>query len=125
MNINEYQQMCDEEEDRDEFYEIARIGKNEHGIDGVVVWIGNGNTNKSYRLRIKICNIQDTFSPDNHFLIQMPGLDYDPNHVAKWITTKKLNDIFRWIKLNQKLLDDVESGSIDDSMEFLDKISSI
>ena len=41
------------------------------------------------------------------------------------ITTKHLQMIFNWIKLNQQVLVDYENGVLDDTREFLHRISPI
>ena len=58
----------------------------------------------------------------DNFTIMMPSLDYDPNQVANWIDNKTINKILDWIKINQQVLYDYETGLIDDTEEFMKKL---
>lgn len=104
-------------------FEMANIHSRSHGIDDVVIWVGIAA--KQHGLRVKVSNEKNKFDPHNHFTIRMPSLDYDPSQVAKWIDGGKIKQIRDWIKLNQPLLYDYENGLIDDTGEFLEKISKI
>ena len=121
--IQTFEQSCSEEWDNDELFEMANIHDNIHGIDDIVIWVGIAN--KQHGLRIKVSNKKNKFDIKDHFVIKMPSLDFDPSRVAKWITGKHLRAIKRWIVLNQQLLIDYENGSIDDTHEFLKKISPV
>ena len=63
--------------------------------------------------------------PSDNFTVQIPSLDYDPNQVAKWIDTKTMGQILDWIKLNQQLLYDYETGEIDDTDKFVNSIAKV
>lgn len=124
--LKKYIQMVAEEEREHEetdniLYEMANIYPRYHGIDDIVIWIGEAN--KQHGLRVKVSNAKNRYDKQNSFVIQMPSLDYDPAQVAKWIDSKKMNQILSWIKLNQKLLYDFENGIIGDTGLFLDSIS--
>lgn len=114
-----YEAMC-MKEDFYELHEMANIHSSVHGIQDVVIWVGKET--KRPALRIKVSNIKNRFDPRNCFVIQMPSLDYNPKRVAKWIDSDKLNQIFNWIKTYQKELYDYETGKLDDTREFLNKV---
>lgn len=118
-----FEQMCAEEWGTDQLFEMANIHSNVHGISDVVIWVGMAN--KQHGLRVKVSNRKNRFDPSDHFVIQMPSLDYDPSAVASWITAKHLQMIFAWIKLNQQVLVDYENGILDDTYEFLQRISPV
>ena len=111
------------EDINDQLLEMANIHSQTHGIDGVVLWVGRAA--KQHGLRIKVSNARNRYDWENSFVIQMPSLDYDHSQVAKWIDAKTMKKILEWIKLNQQLLYDYENGKIDDTVEFLDKISKV
>jgi len=123
VDIKQFEQQCQREWDEDQLFEMANIHDHTHGIDDVVIWVGLAN--KRHGLRVKVSNAKNKFDVNNHFVIQMPSLDYDPTRVAKWITSKHMKAILSWIKLNQQLLVDYENGTIDDTLEFIQKISSV
>jgi hypothetical protein len=117
-----FEKMC-EQEDFYELFEMANIHSNVHGINDVVIWVGKANM--QHGLRIKISNMKNKFDPQNNFVIQMPSLDYNPNKVAKWITTDVIEKIKSWVKLNQDLLYRYENGELDDTLIFLNSISKV
>lgn len=122
-NIKTFTQQCQEEWENDQLFEMANIHSDLHGIRDVVIWVGK--TDGRHGLRVKVSNTKNKFDIGNHFVIQMPSLDYDPSQVAKWISANQLKKIFMWIKLNQKLLYDYETGIIDNTRKFEDMISPI
>lgn len=121
--LRKYIEMVTDEELDDQLYEMARVSTRQHGIPDIVIWVGE--TNKRHGLRVKVSNAKNKFDPDDNFVIQMPSLDYDHNQVAKWITNDKMEKILTWIKLNQKLLHDYETGLIHDTQLFLDNIEKV
>jgi hypothetical protein len=118
-----YQAMCDTEVYGETLFEMANLHKSKHGIDDVVIWVGKAN--KQHGLRVKVSNVKNMFDPNDCFVIQMPQLDYNHKAVANWITSKKLQEVLAWIKLNQHVLYDYENGVIDDTDEFLKKLSKV
>jgi len=104
-------------------YEMANIFPRYHGIENVVIWVGMKN--EQHGLRVKVSNEKNTFDKNDNFPIHMPSLDYPHKKVARWITPKKMEKIFDWIKLNQQLLNDYENGLIDDTGLFLDNLVKI
>jgi len=125
-NFKDFLEDTDNNPDTKDFgllFEMANVHPRYHGIDDVVIWVGMEN--KKHGLRVKISNQKNKFNMSNHFNIQMPSLDYNPKRVPKWITTKKLNHIFDWIKLNQELLYKYEKGEMDDTGLFLNSITKI
>lgn len=105
-------------------HEMANVGPKRHGIDRVYISVGSIEQAKHW-LRIKVSNIPGKYDKKDNFVIQIPSLDYDPEAVAPWITPKIMKRIISWIKLNQKLLHDYETGEIFDTDEFLDGISKV
>jgi hypothetical protein len=123
IELREYINMVIEEEEQDVLHEMANLGKDDHGIDDVVIWVGKAN--KQHGLRIKVSNLKNHWSNDDNFVIQLPSLDYDHQAVAKWIQGKVMKQILSWITLNYQLLDDFENDRIFYTRDFLNKISKI
>jgi hypothetical protein len=121
--LRKYIDMVNEEWNNDQLHEMARVGPNRHGIENVVIWVGEAS--KQHGLRIKVSNIPNKMRMEDSFVIQMPSLDYDPSQVADWITPKTMKKILQWIVLNQKLLYDYENGEIWDTDQFLNNISKV
>jgi hypothetical protein len=121
--LRKYIDMVNEEWNNDQLYEMARVGSKHHGIENVVIWVGEAS--KQHGLRVKVSNIPNKMRMEDSFVIQMPSLDYDPSQVADWITPKMMRKILEWIKLNQKLLSDYENGEIWNTSDFLDGISKV
>lgn len=121
--LREYINMVDQEWQSDQLFEMARVSSKRHGIENVVIWVGLAP--KQHVLRVKVSNIPDKMDASDNFTIQMPSLDYDPAQVATWIDTKTMSKILDWIKLNQKLLYDYETGVIDDTELFMSKIEKV
>jgi len=115
-----YENMCYNEEGTDELYEMARVSSRRHGINGVIIWVGEAN--KRHGLRVKVSNSRDKWNNDDNFVIMMPSLDYDPKKVAKWID---MPAVLAWIKLNQDTLYAYELGTIQDTDTFLEKLVSL
>lgn len=121
--LRKYINMVDEEWKNDQLSEMARVGSSRHGIENVVIWVGESP--KTHGLRVKVSNIPNKMRIEDSFTIMMPSLDYDPNQVANWITPKIMKKILQWIKLNQKLLVDYEEGRIWDTDVFLNSLSKV
>ena len=121
--LRTYIDMVSTEWESDELYEMANIFPKRHGIENVVIWVGMAP--KQHGLRVKVSNVPNKMSMTDSFVIMMPSLDYDPHQVANWITPKIMNRILDWIKLNQALLSDYETGRLDDTELFLNSISKV
>jgi len=121
--LRKYIDMVNEEWNNDQLHEMARIGPNQHGIENVVIWVGEAP--KQHGLRVKVSNIPNKMRMNDSFVIQMPSLDYDPKQVANWITPKIMKQILQWIVLNQQVLYDYENGIIQYTDEFLNKVSKV
>jgi hypothetical protein len=122
-DIVEYSRTVQEEQDNDQLFEMANVTSRYHGIKNVVIWVGLAT--KQHGLRIKVSKVPNKMDVDNCFVIMMPSLDYDPRQVPEWIDRRTMAKIVAWIKLNQKLLHDYETGLIDDTGLFLEKISKV
>ena len=121
--IKTFIDIVDQEWSNDQLYEMANVTSRRHGIENVVIWVGA--TNKQHGLRIKVSNIPNKMDMNNNFTIMMPSLDYDHTQVANWITSKIMDKIITWIKLNQQLLYDYELGLITDTDDFLNNIIKV
>lgn len=121
--LRKYIDMVNEEWANDQLFEMANLFSNIHGIENVVIWVGR--TNKQHGLRIKVSKLPNKIDMDNTFNIMMPSLDYDPKLVPNWIKPSTMRKILDWIKLNQKLLYDYETGSVQDTVYFLNNISKV
>ena len=121
--IKTFIDIVDQEWSNDQLYEMANVTSRRHGIENVVIWVGA--TNKQHGLRIKVSNIPNKMDMNNNFTIMMPSLDYDHTQVANWITSKIMDKIITWIKLNQQLLYDYELELITDTDDFLNNIIKV
>lgn len=121
--IKTFIDIVDQEWSNDQLYEMANVTSRRHGIENVVIWVGA--TNKQHGLRIKVSNIPNKMDMNDNFTIMMPSLDYDHTQVANWITSKIMDKIITWIKLNQQLLYDYELGVITDTDDFLNNIVKV
>lgn len=121
--LRKYLDMVLKEEQDDVLHEMANLGSHNHGIPGVVIWVGKAN--KQHGLRVKVSNLKDRWSNDNNFVIQMPSLDYDPGQVARWITPNIMKKILQWIVLNQEVLHDFETDKITFTDQFISKIAKV
>ena len=121
--LRKYLDMVLKEEQDDVLHEMANLGSHNHGIPGVVIWVGKAN--KQHGLRVKVSNLKDRWSNDNNFVIQMPSLDYDPGQVARWITPNIMKKILQWIVLNQEVLHDFETDKIMFTDQFISKIAKV
>lgn len=122
--LRKYIDMVNEEAENDALMEMARIGSKSHGIENVVIWVGE-SIGLQHGLRVKVSNIPNKMDPCDNFTIRMPSLDYDPAQVARWIDRKTLDKILLWIKVNQKVLYDYETGIIQDTSDFLEQIEKV
>jgi hypothetical protein len=118
---------CSQEEQFDKdaeiLHEMANVYDEDHGVKNVVIWVGSV-VNLPHGLRIKVSNIPNKFDRINNFTIQMPSLYYDPIKVARWIDDEKLQQILTWIRVNQKILYDYETGIMDNTRLFLQQLES-
>jgi hypothetical protein len=121
--LRKYIDMVLNEEQDDVLHEMSNLGKLDHGIDDVVIWVGKSN--KQHGLRVKISNLKNRWSNEDNFVIRMPSLDYDPRQVANWITPDVMKKIQQWIILNQQILYDFETDKIMYTRDFLNKISKV
>jgi hypothetical protein len=121
--LRNYILMVDEEWTNDQLHEMASVGAKRHFIENVVIWVGEAN--KQHGLRVKVSNVPNKMRIEDSFVIMMPSLDYDHQQVADWITPKIMKKILSWIVLNQELLYQYEMGEINDTDDFLDRISKI
>lgn len=122
-DLRRYIDMVVKEENDEVLHEMANLGSHNHGISNIVIWVGKAN--KQHGLRIKVSNVNDKWSNDDNFVIQIPSLDYDPSRVARWITPDIMKQIMAWIKLNQQVLYDFETDKIMFTDQFIDRLSKV
>ena len=122
-DIRGYINMVLSEDQDDVLHEMANLDSHNHGIDDVVIWVGKAN--KQHGLRIKVSNLKNRWSNDDNFVIMMPSLDYDPNQVAKWISSDIMKKIQEWIVLNQQVLHDFETDKIMYTDQFISQLSKV
>jgi hypothetical protein len=120
--LRKYLDMVIQEEADDMIAEMANLGREDHGIEHVVIQVGKAN--KQHGLRVKVSNLKDRWSDDN-FNIKMPSLDYDPSSAARWIRGDVMKKILQWIVLNQEVLYDFENDKIVYTRDFMNKISKL
>ena len=121
--LRTYIEMVIKEEQDDVLHEMANLGSHNHGIQDVVIWVGKAN--KQHGLRIKVSNLKNQWINDDNFVIQLPSLDYDPQQVARWITSDIMKQIMDWIRLNQQVLYDFETDKIMYTDQFINQISKV
>jgi hypothetical protein len=120
--LRKYIEIVEIEEANGLLHEMANVGPKRHGIENVYIFVGSVE-NEPHWLRVKVSNTPGKYDRQNNFVIKMPSLDYDPRKVADWITPKIMNKILTWIKLNQDILYDYETGKVTDTDVFLDSLS--
>ena len=114
-----------EQETRDGLlHEMANIDQRRHGIPNVVIFVGSVEKAPHW-LRVKVSNAPGRYDRNDNFVIEMPSLDYNPDHVADWITPRIMRKILEWIKLNQQQLADYELGKVSATDDFLDSLSKV
>lgn len=122
--LRKYIDMVNKEAEDDLLFEMANLNSKYHGIENVYIWVGKA-AGLSHGLRVKVSNVPGKMDERNSFVIQMPSLDYDPAQVARWIDGKTIDKILLWIKVNQKVLYDYETGGLDDTGEFLAQLEKV
>ena len=121
--LRKYISMVNEEVINDQLNEMANLGREDHGIEHVVIQIGKAN--KQHGLRVKVSNLIDRWSNDENFVIMMPSFDYDPRSVARLMRGVLFKKMGEWIKLNSEVFHDFENDRIVYTRDFLNKISKI
>ena len=121
-DLKKFIDLVDREWQNDELFEMANIHARCHGIENVVIWVGLAP--KNHGLRVKVSNVPGRMDMEDSFVIMMPSLDYDYSAVAPWLR-KKVPLILEWIKLNQDTLYSYETGELDDTVEFLNRLSPV
>ncbi|CAB4129917.1 hypothetical protein UFOVP116_178 [uncultured Caudovirales phage] len=121
--LRKYIDLVNSEWENGQLYEMARVGYSRHGIENVVIWVGEAP--KQHGLRVKVSNIPNKMRVEDSFTIMMPSLDYDPGQVPNWITPKIMKRILEWIKLNQKQLYEYETGVVFDTDDFLNSLIKV
>lgn len=108
-----------------ELLEMSNYKGEYFGIEGnVVLWIGSVLSKQhSHGNRIKVSNIPGKGTKDL-FTITIPKLEIIGTVNKKHITTKKLNKIFDFIKLNMELIIQFCQEEID-GVEFVQRIKKV
>lgn len=106
-----------------DLYEMANLSVRYTGIPNIIIWVGADP--KRHAMRVKVSNIPNRWDSDDNFTITLPMLDVVGTINKKLITGNVLRDIQLWIKLNIETLLAYEQGEIQDTGDFLDRISPI
>ena len=108
----------------DELFEMSNFKGSRFGLDdNIVIFIGL-TVNTPHNARIKVSNIPSKISDcSDCFIITVPDLEIK-GEVKKHITSKKMDSIKAFIKINELVIMDFCNGVIDVS-EFLDNIEKI
>jgi hypothetical protein len=122
--LKKYIELVEQQEAQGLLHEMANVGPARHGIENVYIHVGSVEK-APYWLRVKVSNVPGRYERSDSFVIKMPSLDYDPTQVANWITPRIMKKILSWIKLNQQVLYDYETGTITDTDVFLNSLSKI
>lgn len=93
----------------DELLEIANIDSKTTGIKNVVVWVGPYPP--EHRMRIKVSNVLNK-SSTHTFSITIPDLRVVGKVNESFITPKVLEQIKRWITLNQRVIEEYSNREI-------------
>jgi hypothetical protein len=105
LKINEFKEHTDQHLTEQELLEMSNYRGENFGIEGnVVLWIGSVlSSQHPDGNRIKVSNLPNKGTRDT-FTITIPKLEVIGKVNTKHITTKKLNNIFEFIKLNMDLI---------------------
>jgi hypothetical protein len=117
---------ADQQMTEQELFEMANFWGSDLGLDdNIVLWIGSCLSSK-YGNRIKVSNITGKVpgSSRDTFNITIPKLEVIGQVNTKHITTKKLNKIFDFIKLNMELIIAFCQEEID-TIEFVQKVKKL
>jgi hypothetical protein len=128
QRFEEYNKLCEfnnQEMTEQELLEMSNYKGEHFGIEGnVVLWIGSVLSSQHiYGNRIKVSNVPSKGTNDL-FTITIPKLEIIGNVNTKHITTKKLNKIFDFIKLNMELIIQFCQEEID-GVEFVQRIKKL
>lgn len=116
--LRKYVDMVLQEEKNDNIHDIAVLGKQCHGIDNIIIYIGKSNNS----LIVRFSSLKNNIFKKKKFVLRIPHLDYDILDVKKYISNHSMDKIIRWIKLNNLLLQNYEQNENMSSSEFLSMI---
>jgi translation initiation factor 2 beta subunit (eIF-2beta)/eIF-5 len=88
---------------KEELFEyMSNINDEITGIDNVVIWVGTKPPQHGHR--VKVSNVPDKMDKDNNFTITIPELKVIGNVNKRLINKTTLEQIFYFIKINQKII---------------------
>ena len=121
-NINEFNNHLMTE---DELLEMTNAWGTSTGLDDVVIWVGSAVLS-NHGNRIKVSNMpsKNVGRSIGCFTITVPDLEVIGNINTKHITSKKLDKIFDFIKLNQDVIIAICQDEID-GVEFGRRIKKL
>ncbi len=106
--FNEYKQFTSITDD--ELMEMANVSSKTTGIDDVVIWIGQNLA--SYGKRIKVSNSPNKFRKDDCFTLTIPDFRIIGKVDDKFNTSKVLDKIILFVKLNMDVICDFSDEKI-------------
>lgn len=84
-------------------YEMARVQKKDSGLPQQIFVSTRDYGTGNHWARIKVSNVPGTFSKDDNFVVTISNKPAVVAGKTKY-TNSQLEDIFDWVKLNQKVL---------------------
>ena len=90
--------------------ERVNIHDTKTNIKKVVIWVGKNP--ETHGERIKVSNIANKFDNNNCFVITIPKLEIKGAVNESLITTKVMNKLFEFIRLNSSLITIYLDGGI-------------
>ena len=106
-----------------ECFYVDKVPSSLTGIDKVTLWIGPNKRQKFKR--IFIANKPDEKYPENLVLMRIPEFKITGKINKEFLTPEKIEQIIKWIILNEKLVLDYCDFDTYDSAIFFKNIKSI
>jgi len=106
----------------DEMLEMANATSKVTGIKDIVLWMGPQPPQHGYR--IKVSNIPNKINSDNLFTITIPNLEIIGDVNEKFINSKKIKQIKKFVKLNQNLIIKYSDKKME-TLDFLTQLKKI
>lgn len=93
---------------------MATLQGNRTGLENILVWISKRNPR--HACYVKVSNQGNTYSPNDNFSLDLEGNIQEGDSK---LSTAELNQVQRWIKLNQKTIERfwTDDQYLDDEMK--------